>query len=269
MFYKSASLNTIQKGCDVLRRSAFRDKEKTILVKANDCTINDIRKDFYCATDGCNCIVSVVALSSTKRVSYFRAKDRKQIHSKKCQILQSKFNEEKYDENCFNFEYVIKKSMNNEKGISKNSDNNNSAQKEKSSGTTAIETIGKLYYLCRSYPINHTYNNYKIGEMLIDERSSKIYTKYAKGYKLIRCFYKRYDAKNLTIYFDCDNIQIKAIFSSADLFYKLKNKIYTSPSEEKPPIVLSGEVKYKPNVKDALILTVNILSEYQFYFPQI
>lgn len=252
-----------------MRRTAFRDKEKTILVNAKDCTINDIRKDFYCATDDCNCIVNVAALSSTKRTSYFRAKDRKQIHSEKCQILQSNFNEEQYDEDCFDFEYVVEKTINNVKVISQKHIEKNLMQKGKSSSATSIKTIGKLYYLCRSYPINHTYNNYKIGEMLIDERSSKIYTKYAKGYKLIRCFYRRYDAKNFTIYFACDNIQVKAIFSSADLFYKIKNKLYTPPNAEKSPIVLSGEVLQKPNIKETLILNVNVISEHQFYFPQV
>lgn len=252
-----------------MRKTAFRDKEKTILVNARDCTINDIKKDFYCATDGCNCIVNVAALSSTKRSSYFRAKNKKQIHSEECQILQSKFNEEKYDEDCFDFEYTIEKSITHTKRISQKHNENDLIKKEKHSSITDIKTIGKLYYLCRSYPINHTYNKYKIGEMLIDERSSKIYTKYAKGYKLIRCFYKRYDSKNLTIYFDCNHIQIKAIFSSVDLFYKIKNKLYTPPNAEKPPIVLSGKVLQTTNIKETLMLNMNVLSEHQFYFPQI
>lgn len=158
---------------------AYRDNQKTIMINAKDTTISDIKKIFYCKTSDCNARMGLVNGADPNR-AYFR---RLPSSPKHCSILCSadgNFNPLQYDESKFDFDVIADKIMNGEI-VSENY--NKFGEIAAGSGKKSLSSVYQIYLMCRKY---ESYNGWKTGEILADERNFSRYQAGIGGSKIGR-----------------------------------------------------------------------------------
>lgn len=88
--------------------------------------------------------------------------------------------------------------------------------------------------MCKSYPIHHKYGDKKIGEMLFDDRSERIYQNNWTGYRIIEGVIQRwfYDSKRNLIHLEAPmgsrKYSFDLIFSNDQTYRYIQNEIYNN-----------------------------------------
>ncbi len=175
-------------------------------ITAKEAIKGDNNKIYYCPNNKCNAELYICSRNGTK-YPYFSANHKYKKHIKFCpysswNLKGFKLNE--YNEESFVFENAIKNICS----------NNEIYRREK--GKKVINTLHQIYCLTLSYDLSHKYGETLIKEMIVDDRTEFLYTKFIKGYKLV--------------YTNCSNIKIKektlifSLFNKFDFEVKIYNE---------------------------------------------
>lgn len=223
----------------------FKDKNRTIKLFAKDAIRENKDTRFYCPNPNCDAhmyICNVEGVSS----AYFSANHKNYPHEDKCPFKAlNRFKSDDYDEILFNFESALealacstKKDI---RGLETTSEHGTGDSRRK-----PLRTIRQIYDMCKSFDINDTYNEIKIGKMIVDDRSSYMYPKGVFGYKLIEGKVKGY-------FYNSQKLEIKILapitsekysfilrFRDEKLFKEIEKAIFENREKM---IVVSGNWK--------------------------
>lgn len=244
---------------------AYRDPQKKYLIYASDCTINDVGKHFFCPTHGCKAILSLCSLEGEKK-PYFAAR-RQQKHSAYCTIDTDVFDPSKYDPELFDYTQLMNDLML-DSFLSKGNDTYTANRNKSGSGNViGINSLAKLYMLCKSMNHNSTYGTMRIRSMLCDDRSNYLYSKILQQKCLIECTYKFYKKETQSIHFSYplnpelpNQYNVKLIIPDETLFWETTHKIY---NRKDLPIVIAGDWKQIA----AKNISCKLTSSKQLYYP--
>lgn len=224
---------------------AFKDKNRTIKIFAKDSIKENKDTRFYCPNPNCDAhmyICNVKGVSS----AYFSANHKNYPHAYNCPFgVSNNFKVDDYDEKLFNFESALEALTFSEKQVTREIKTTND-HGVGGSRRKLLRTIRQIYDMCKSFDINDTYNEIKIGQMIVDDRSAYMYPKGVFGYKIIEGKVKMY-------FYDPQKLEIKILapigserysfilrFSDEKLFKDIKNIIFNNREKI---IVVSGEWK--------------------------
>lgn len=239
-----------------MSKFAFRDKERTQKIYADEINVKDINTEFYCPNRECNARLTLKANSSIKKTPYFsNLPTAPHIKNCFCQNNSFSFDEREYNESLFNFEEITKEySTSGFKKIPKR-----------------LETMSAIFYMCKTRNINDSYNQIKIWSILADARSNYIYSNGIFGAHIIECYFFSYSPKTLTICLKYpideslrNKYTIVISFSDEKLFKEMKNKLYDDKNNNsKYPVLIIGNWQYH-NKKNLVQTTIN--NAFQIYF---
>ena len=241
---------------------AYRDKQKNIMVNAKDTTISDTKKIFYCKTSNCNACMGLVNGADPNR-AYFR---RLPSSPKHCSILCSadgNFDPIQYDEGKFDFDIIAEKIMNGEI-VSDNYSKFGGI--DESSGKKTLTSVYQIYLMCRKY---ESYNGWKTGEILADERNFSRYQAGIGGSKIVQCtpYHKIKDEyaylMNYPLFPYKVSRYIRIDFASEKLFWGFYNKVKTSNHKEL--VIILGKWE-KAEYGEKYIAKCRICRERQIHF---
>lgn len=241
---------------------SYRDEERKLEIYAKNAHSEDKSTRFYCPDPDCKAHMFICGLDGSS-AAYFRATLKKYPHKIGCSFGSSNnFNPDEHDEDSFDFEEAMQNLEETTKPVGKNDTPN-----PHSVGTTKgkpLHTIRQIYDMCKSYKCSDKYNNLKIGFMLLDDRSSYMYTKGIFGYKLIEAKIKRYfyDKNSLTITL-CTPIKTtkyKLILKVEDneLFNEMRDKLYNNRNKI---VLVSGNWKFANEI-DSFTATISSKKQY-------
>ncbi|MDO4441560.1 MAG: hypothetical protein Q4B81_05205 [Moraxella sp.] len=219
-----------------MAREAYREKSRETKVSAFDITISDKDTFFYCPNKNCNAILKIRDIGGNP---YF-ASEQHHKHTEKCPYRAGKSYHD-YDEDKFNLGNMLDFLMNSAgshhsyKKSDIDIDKTDNANKENSKGP--IRTLKNFYYMCKDFSIDSTYNGYRIGKMLLDERSLKKYhSKGIFGKKVVECQSLSYDRNEQTITSKVGDYTIILKFQNLKLYTDTVTRIYNNA----PPNKFSG-----------------------------
>ncbi|MDF2605835.1 MAG: hypothetical protein K0S34_25 [Bacillales bacterium] len=221
---------------------AYRDIKKSQKIKAQDTTIVDIKKEFYCITPGCKAEMILVNGANSEK-SYFR---RRQSGDKHISIICSadgNFDTTLYDEKSFDFEKVAKNLLN---APSKTNPvgSTSGGVITGGGGKVMLSTVNQIYFMCRKY---EEYNGIKTTEILADDRNYKKYLNGINGYKIVQCtaYYGNktglYYIMNFPLFPFSKKNYVKLNFETKELFTYFSNKVGTTNHKEL--IIVFGDWK--------------------------
>ncbi|MGN0442886.1 MAG: hypothetical protein ACI4FO_09310 [Acutalibacteraceae bacterium] len=250
-----------------MSRAAYRDRERTELVLAEDCTINDMHKTFYCENTECNARLYPKARKSVINAHFAAYPQHRHIQGCFASGYGS-FSVTSHDEFSFDFNNLIS-------DLTSPSRSNNLIKKAPNITVRAsdekdlkpITTLSQLYKLCKSLSPNTSYNGFRIGNMLFDNRNNNFITKGIWGKHILECKYSCYNRENQYIYLKYplnddrpNHYTIRLNFENRDLFEKINRKVY---GYDYHPIVIIGNFS---KCGDNTFAT-NINSGKQIYLP--
>lgn len=179
----------------------YKDVERTIEIQAEDGQKEDIKTRYYCPNSKCEAHMYLCAVDGSSR-AYFSANRKPFPHLKHCDYGSSNsFKVNNTDERSFDFQSALKNMMDVSSPVKKGK-----LTKNHKSGETSLKplrTIRQIYDMCISYSCTREYNNQKIGQMLLDDRSEYMYPKGVFGNRIIKSNVKAghfYNSQNQEIY---------------------------------------------------------------------
>lgn len=230
---------------------AYRDKNKTQIVYADECTIEDVNSIFYCKNIQCNAQLFLRAIKSTTSTHFVAFKAHPHIEN--CYARNDgSFSITSYDEESFNFENSMQNIMS---GVNvkktKVIDGDPPKRAKGKAGTTEypkpIETVSQIYKMCKELHPNKHYNGVPIWQMLYDDRNNGYLKKGIWGYHLVECSYVKYNKTDQYIYLKypindmlANKYTIILTFKNLDDFNNLNKKLY---NQKNLPIVIAGNFK--------------------------
>jgi hypothetical protein len=209
---------------------AYKDVMRTKEFYAKDAIKQDVEIRYYCPNPNCDAhmyLCGVDGLSAT----YFSANRKGFSHIKGCSFGSSNsFDSNSTDEGAFDFKTAFENMMLNP---------SLSTQKKKSPGThksgdsnlKPLTTLRQIYDMCKSYACNQSYNNQKIGQMLLDDRSEYMYPKGVFGNRIIEANLRFYCPKKQEIYLvapSSKKYEFILKVSNEKLFYRLRDSLYNN-----------------------------------------
>lgn len=242
----------------------YRDEERTVELYAKDAHKEDKDTKFYCPNPDCKAHMFICGLDGSSS-AYFRATHKENSHIKGCDFGSSNnFKPGDHDELAFDFEKAIESMLIPSKSVKKADTPN--PHKTGTPTKKPLRTIRQIYDMCKSYRCSDTYNNVKIGQMLLDNRSAYMYPKGVFGYRLIEAKVKPgyfYDNNDKTITL-CTPIktkqyQLQLRFTERALFVKMRDKLFNNKNKI---ILVSGD--WKPS-KTFNIFYTTITSTKQYH----
>lgn len=217
---------------------AFLDAEKTDKITADDAfkKHSKNKRAYYCPSLDCSAKMTLKSLSGEN--SHFFAALPSAPHSRDCQCNKHSFTKENFDENTFCLDKLFDKISANSRQNSKTQ--NKTEQKHRQITLKNISTIAQLYAMCVNLDIFDSYNNHKIWEILLDERSKSIYKNgIYDGIRLIKCDFVRYERQNAAIYLkSCALFDLKICIKN-DLFEEINTAMYKAKQTNTPIIIFA------------------------------
>ncbi|OOF70747.1 hypothetical protein [Rodentibacter caecimuris] len=224
---------------------AFKDKERTQVIYANEASRFSREITYYCPTYNCNAHLYVCSINGIK-TPYFSATKPNFRHSPDCFYKKNYIDINDYSEQDFNFNSFCesllvpgkeKENTLRQKGISEKLGNSSCSVKEK------INTLRKLYLLCKSKDVRDTYNKKEIGYMLLDKRSLYMNPKGIFGYRIIEAVVQKYFYNNddLELYYfmkGSDKYRFILKFEDQERYKETRDTIYNNKDHV---IVIFGE----------------------------
>lgn len=241
---------------------AYRDKQKNMIVNAKDTTISDTKKIFYCKTSNCHACMGLVNGADPNR-AYFR---RLPSSPKHCSILCSadgNFDSVQYDESKFDFDVIADKIINGEI-VSENCSKLEGLAV--GSGKKSLSSVYQVYLMCRKY---ETYNGWRTGEILADERNFRRYQTGIDGNKIAQCtpYHKIKDEyaylMNYPLFPYKVSRYIRLDFASEKLFWRFYNKV--KMSNHKELVIILGKWE-KAEDGEKYIAKCRVCRERQIHF---
>lgn len=171
---------------------AYRKPDKSDEISAEDLYGEPSGQTYYCPDPGCSAQLTSVMRHGIK-APYFRALP-SHPHREGCPFSKNTASpKERYDERRFNFHCILSGFM----SIDESSSSNVSHMVSRSSTKTdpdleprepgAPRTIRQTYDLLKQLPSSTYYGCARVADMLFDDRSSRMYTRFVSGDKLIEC----------------------------------------------------------------------------------
>ena len=158
------------------------------IVRACDCQLCDKDLDFYCVTEGCNVVMSLVSAVSDD--AHFRRRPSSPYHiSVNCMRGALIFNPHKYVEKDFDkdssFEWMftpVKPRKSSKKGT----------RHVRNRAHNSLRTLGNLYKMCISKRKDEDYNGFTINDIFADAENFATYGTDLNGQMIVECsFYKK------------------------------------------------------------------------------
>ena len=208
---------------------SLEDKKNNITTKSSECTAIDINHVFYCLNPKCTAHLTLCAFENGKRTPYFACTNKNfphienyDYHSSNSSYL-SKFNHKDFDPKDFLHNITINSS-------SKKSSNKSysSSGFHQANNLMDIHTIRQLYKICISNPLNDYIGNTKILNLLCNDATQYLYTKYIKGIKLMVCEfdYINYKTRCIVANYPINSLGFVVFvnFYSIDTFFHIERK---------------------------------------------
>lgn len=222
---------------------AYKNKERTELIYAVDCTINDVGVRFYCENPECDAHLYIKALRS-ELSTHFSATNN-HPHSSSCSTIPP-FSFVNHSEELFNYDDVINNILCATNSVSKKSNYKHNKSTESKIYKTSISKLGSLFNACKNIKHTGTYNEYPIWKILFDCRCNYILTKGISGKHIVECSFYRYD--NNFIYFKYPTINtlpnqyiLKLNFPNKVLYNEILKKVFNT--YKSLPIAIAGDWK--------------------------
>lgn len=245
---------------------AYRDVNKTQEIESSKTTLADVGKQFYCKTENCKALMSLVNGGDSER-AFFRRKTNSPAHISNFCSADGNFDPTEYEETKFNPDDIFAKIINpaNKAGVKTGK---GTATATGGGGKKAISTVHKIYCMCRKYDV---YNGYLSDDILVDERNFTRYQNRIEGNRLVQCtpyckVYKELEYKmNYPSYPYPNGKLLKLRFASKELFWKYYHKF-----EDKNPnsfVVILGN--WQECDSDEFIAECVINKTRQIYFLEI
>lgn len=224
---------------------AYKDSNRTQIIYADSCTINDKDTRYYCKNQNCPAHLYIRAVDSVLATHFYAQKEHPHIGW--CQKEQSDFKPTDYCEDEFDYEGTLDQILSPSKESSKaptTPSHNIGDGKKRGYSKTA-----QIYDMCKYYRPENTYNGIDIWKMLFDDRSNYMLTKGLFGKHLIECEFSKYEKSNHLIYFNyplnkslSNKYKLRIHIKNIDLYYNILKMIYNT---DNLPIVIAGDwMKY-------------------------
>ncbi|OOF55495.1 hypothetical protein BKK56_06215 [Rodentibacter genomosp. 2] len=212
---------------------AFKDPQKKFSLSANEASRLSRDIAYYCPY--CDTARLYICSRDGMKKPYFAANRANARHSEECfySNSQNHISLEQYSESNFDFEGLCDSFLIPIKQVKKAKHNES---KSNSSGTYSekhIRTLRQLYLLCKSKSVQDTYNEQKIGYMLLDSRSLHMNPRGIFGNRVIETVLSKYFYNNeeKKLYFELkDNNKYKFIFEFFDetLYKNQRDTLYNN-----------------------------------------
>ena len=197
--------------------------------------------------------------------AYFGATYTKYPHTEGCAFGSSNnFKAVDHDEDSFDFRKAMETMTIPSKPVKKTDTPNPHKTGEPSK--KPLRTIRQIYDMCKAYKCSDTYNDVKIGQMLLDDRSVYMYPKGVFGYKLIEAkvkagYYYDNNAQTVTLCTPAKDgkYQLQLKFDNRELFISVRDKLFNNRDK----IVLVGG-NWQPTKKFNMFY-VNTTSKKQYH----
>lgn len=224
----------------------YRDEERKVELYAKDSYKENKSTRFYCPNPNCDAHMFICSLDGSSS-AYFRATHKAHSHIDGCMFTSfNKFKLDKYDEVLFNFETALKSMLIPSKKAIKKIDNakHKNHRKTVTAGGNQLKTIREIYSMCKSYGCHDIYNNVKIGQMLLDDRSCHMYSDGILGYRIIEAkvpkyFYdKEIQTINLCTPVKTIKYKLQLMVSDKKLFREMRDNLFNNSDKI---IIVGGE----------------------------
>lgn len=253
-----------------MQKYVFRDINRNIELKAVNALNENKSTRFYCPNPNCDAHMYICTKHGSESV-YFRATKPKYRHITGCNFAKSaNLNLSEYEENAFIFDNAMESMLTQSNKISQNVSSNLNLVKTNKRYTTQIKTILQIYNMCKMYSPTDNYNNFKIGQMLIDQRSIYMYPKGVFGYRIIELSIKNnffYRNNEIFLFFKFHTkeneekkytFQLK--FNNFTEFQTMKNLIYNNQDHL---IIIGGKKWFKSNTFNQFFTTIISKKQYK------
>ena len=186
---------------------AYRKPDKSDEVAAEDLYSEPAGKMYYCPDPDCLAWLTPVMRNGIRN-PYFRALP-SHPHREGCPFAKNAASpKERYDERKFDFHCILSNFMSADKGSSSHTNHtaiHPSARTDLEPKEQGVpRTIRQTYDLLKQLPSSSYYGGTRVADMLFDSRSSRMYTQFVSGDKLIECRLCRkfYDEKRAEFYLE-------------------------------------------------------------------
>lgn len=175
--------------------------------KGNTVTVQDVSAankydDFFCPTDGCNCIYHYRAYESNRKKAHF-FKLPSSSHSPNCTVQygeNSGGGMDHFDAQDSSVDDVLSSVTTPSKNNPRKKIRTPSHQHSKSDDTPKkIRTLRQLYNFCIQNDINTIIGNRQIRDFFVGQKTAFLYTKYCSGIALVEARFHSYHDKNKQI----------------------------------------------------------------------
>lgn len=216
---------------------AYIDKNRHNVIFADQAIKKQIGVRYYCPNSKCDAHMYLCSVDGIKS-AYFAATKENHPHIDKCSYgYSNSFIANEVDEQSFNFDDVIGSILTDgifEVGAAKIGSRKVSKGKI---GKKRLRTIRSIYYMCKSLPCDAKFNEYTIGQMLVDDRSEYMYPKGVFGARIIEGVLGKhfYDTPKKEIYIKAPIISKKYSFvlkiESDKLFLLIREMAFNNQDE--------------------------------------
>lgn len=253
-----------------MAKYAYKDENKTQEITAEEARVSGGGGVYFCPGKDCTARLSLVRKNGLSSVFFRSLKTFPHIPC--CEFSSDgSYNIEDYETDSFDIDefeknlYMDSTAKSPSTPKKTHSDSENPAKNAKYK--QHIRTIRQLYNIFKGMGLDDHINDISRKEILCDDKSKFLYTKYLSGFKLIECKFSRYDNDKLIlkVFYQGGNdakFFIDLAFDNKDLYYKAKNDVFNNRENV---IVVGGEVEHYPLSKK---YAIEIHSLGQIYFPR-
>lgn len=218
---------------------AYRKPDKSDEIAAKDLYGEPTGKTYYCPDPDCSAQLTSVMRHGIK-APYFRALP-SHPHRKGCPFSKNTASpKERYDERKFDFHRILSGFMSTDESSLSHANHMATRSSTKTDfepkELEAPRTIRQTYDLLKQLPSSCYYGCTRVADMLFDGRSSRMYTQFVSGDKLIECRLCRkfYDGKEEEFYLESlpENNRYRLVLScrNPNIFGQIRSFLYNHRS---------------------------------------
>lgn len=229
---------------------AYIDKDRTHIIYASEISEEDRETAFFCPNPQCNAKLYLCSFEGNIKPPYFRATKPKFGHIENCEFSSGNENpdEDKFDESQFKFNQAMEKlfqfSSSDSTKTKTTATPPRNIYKKRGVKKHPPRTLNQIYRILKCHSITETYGDKEIGDMLLDNRSLKRYSKGCFGYIIIEAHTKKrlYDNIQKQIYLTAPTEENQYTFilnfTNDNLFKKIRDDTYKNQDKI---IVVAGK----------------------------